>query len=236
MMRKDGSTSLFSPLRILPLRYSVALIYNITFITLGLPQKISSYGLLQLRWSSTLATKRQLTEFQLNESPPPSTIFPFECTHFLTLNSVGTGVTGYRQAVFSSIQMDEVRQQLRLEANTSTSLCVCNSPELRSGIQLCASVTIRNNKEDIDESATSTRIAALAFKCRQCKKMIPQCQQQIRVDWTKRSIRPSTSRISTCLECRYDGRKRRDDPKFSTFTPSAVVDESNAVTACLIQI
>eukprot|EP00808_Paulinella_micropora_P015240 g73346.t1 len=66
--------------------------------------------------------------------------------------------------------MDEVRQQLRLEANTSTSLCVCNSPELRSGIQLCASVTIRNNKEDIDESATSTRIAALAFKCRQCKK------------------------------------------------------------------
>eukprot|EP00808_Paulinella_micropora_P016737 g83093.t1 len=153
-------------------------------------------------------------------------VYPF----FERVHSVGTGVTGYRQAVFSSIQMDEVRQQLRLEAiNTSTSLCVCNSPELRSGIQLCASVTIRNNKEDIDESATSTRIAALAFKCRQCKKMIPQCQQPIRVDWTKRSIRPSTSRISTCLECRYDGRKRRDDPKFSTFTPSAVVDESNAV-------
>eukprot|EP00808_Paulinella_micropora_P011427 g78083.t1 len=99
--------------------------------------------------------------------------------------------------------MDEVRQQLRLEANTSTSLCVCNSPELRSGIQLCAS-TMQ-------------------------KKMIPQCRKQIRVDWTKRSIRPSTSRISTCLECRYDGRKRRDDPKFSTFTPSVVVDESNAV-------
>eukprot|EP00808_Paulinella_micropora_P014504 g15057.t1 len=148
------------------------------------------------------------------ESPPPSLIFPFECPIFC--HSVGTGVTGETTVEIGSKYVH-------------FSFCVCNSPELRSGIQLCASVTIRNNKEDIDESATSTRIAALAFKCRQCKKMIPQCQQQIRVDWTKRSIRPSTSRISTCLECRYDGRKRRDDPKFSTFTPSAVVDESNAV-------